>query len=93
MTLLKRAARALCALCFGLAVCFSSSSAQAAAYADFRADVQYRLDGKNVKNCGSVMSSGPFARMDLDLGSAGGFTLLIDTREHMLRVLSQRLKA
>ena len=91
MTLLQRAAHILCALCLGLAV--SAPFAQAAAYADFRSDVQYRVDGKSVKTCGSAMSSGPCARMDLDLGSAGTFTLLIDTREHLLRVLSQRLKA
>lgn len=93
MVVLQRAAHVLCALCLGFAVCFSSSVAQAAAYADFRADIQYRIDGKIVKNCGTALSSGPYARMDLDLGSAGTFTLLVDSREHMLRVLSQRLKA
>lgn len=94
MAVLQRAARALCALFFGAAVClFAASSVQAAAYADFRSDIQYRVDGKTVKTCGTAVSSGRFARMDLDLGSAGGFTFLVDTGEHMLRVLSQRLKA
>ena len=93
MVVLQRAARHVCALCLGFAVCFCASFAQAAAYADFRSDIQYRIDGKTVKNCGTALSSGPCARMDLDLGSAGVFTLLVDSREHMLRVLSQRLKA
>ena len=93
MVILQRAARAAGALCLGLAVCLLASSAQAAAYADFRSDVQYRIDGKNVKNCGVATSSGSYSRLDLDLGSAGGFSLLVDADGHMMRVLSHRLKA
>ncbi|WP_418765590.1 hypothetical protein [Mailhella sp.] len=93
MVVLQRAARAVGAFCLGLAVCLSAGSAQAAAYADFRSDVQYRLDGKAVKTCGSAMSSGSSSRLDLDLGSAGAFSLLVDANERMMRVLSHRLKA
>ena len=91
MPALQRAARLLCALCLCLGIC--APSAYAAAYADFRSDVQCRIDGKSVRTCGAAMSSGEYSRLDLDLGKAGGFTLLIDSRNHMLRVLSQRLKA
>ena len=91
MPALQRAARLLCALCLCLGIC--APSAWAAAYADFRSDVQYRIGGKSVHACGAAMSSGHYSRLDLDLGKAGAFTLLIDSRNHMLRVLSQRLKA
>lgn len=91
MDALQRAVRLL--LCVGAVLLVAVTSAQAAAYADFRADIVARVDGKAEKNCGMVMASGPGARMDLDLGSAGAFSILVDDREHMLRVLSHRLKA
>lgn len=90
MSLFKRAAQAAA---FLFAFASFASGALAAAYADFRADVQFQLEGKTVRTCGAAMSSGPFARMDLDLGKAGEFSLVVDTREHMLRVLSHRLRA
>ena len=88
--LLRATGRVLCPCPVALPPC---SSAPAPAYADFRSDIQVRVDGKPLRTCGTAMSSGDFARMDLDLGSAGAFTLLVDTREHMMRVLSRRLKA
>ena len=93
MKLFKCAARMTAALCTCLFLLSPVASAEAAAYADFRSDIQVRGDGKTVKTCGTVMSAGPFARMDLDLGNAGSFALIVDTEQHMLRVLSSRLKA
>ena len=78
---------------FLLCLVLSASGAHAAAYADFRADVQFQREGKVVRSCGSAMSSGPYARMDIDLDKVGAFSFIVDTREHMLRVLSHRLKA
>ena len=90
MSVLKRALRsaavAFCVVC-------APSCAMASAYADFRADIQFQREGREVRTCGAAISSGPFARMDLDLGRAGEFSLIVDTREHMLRVLSHRLRA
>ena len=93
MKVLQRVACMTAALCTCLLVLFAGTSVQAAAYADFRSDIEVRVDGKAVKTCGSTMSAGSFARMDLDLGSAGGFALIVDTQQRMLRVLSARLKA
>ena len=86
-----RAARLLLGVC--LVLLAAAPSALAAAYADFRSDIEVRVDGRENRTCGTAMSSGHSSRMDLDLGSAGRFTLLVDSREHMLRILSQRLKA
>ena len=89
MTLLQRTAGiAVFLLCLVV-----SASGAYAAYADFRADVQFQREGKIVRTCGSAMSSGPFARMDIDFDKAGRFSFIVDTREHMLRVLSHSLKA
>ena len=90
MTVFQRAARA--ALCL-LGLFFFCGEALAATYADFRADIEYRREGGAVRHCGSAMSSGNYARMDVDLGSAGAFALIVDTQQNMLRVLSYRLKA
>ena len=90
MTLLQRTAGIAV---FLLCLVVSASGAYAAAYADFRADVQFQREGKTVRTCGSAMSSGPFARMDIDFDKAGRFSFIVDTREHMLRVLSHSLKA
>ncbi len=90
MTVFQRAARA--ALCL-LGLFFFCGEALAATYADFRADIEYRREGGAVRHCGSAMSSGHYARMDVDLGSAGAFALIVDTQQNMLRVLSYRLKA
>lgn len=78
-------------LFFGMLV--FCGEALAVPYADFRADIAYRQEGKSSRHCGSAMSSGRYARMDLDLGSAGAFALIVDTQEHLLRVLSYRLQA
>ena len=90
MSVFQRAARAVLFLVGLMMFC---AEAQATAYADFRADIEYRQEGKAVRHCGTAMSSGSFARMDIDLGQAGSFALIVDTQERMLRVLSFRLKA
>lgn len=91
MSALQRAARLLLGVC--LLLLAAAPSALAAAYADFRSDIEVRVDGRESRTCGTAMSSGYSSRLDLNIGSAGQFTLLVDSREHMLRVLSQRLKA
>ncbi len=91
MYALHRAARLLLGVCVILLAV--APSAFAAAYADFRSDIEVRVDGRNSRTCGTAMSSGSNARLDLTIGTAGQFTVLVDSREHMLRVLSQRLKA
>ena len=74
-----RAARLLLGVC--LVLLAAAPSALAAAYADFRSDIEVRVDGRENRTCGTAMSSGHSSRMDLDLGSAGRFTLLVDSRD------------
>lgn len=78
---------------FLLAALFTPFSSGAAPHADFRAALEYK-DGKHpVKNCGSSAVSGELARLDVRLGKAGYFTLLVDMQGGRMRVLSQKLKA
>ncbi len=67
--------------------------AGAAAYADFRSDIQIREGAKPARTCGTAMSSHNFARMDVQLGTAGDFSFIVDMQGRRMQVLSHRLKA
>lgn len=76
-----------------VAVLLIPFSSYAAPYADFRAGLEYK-DGKHpAQSCGSAAVSGELARLDVRLGKAGFFTLLIDMKSGRMQVLSQKLKA
>lgn len=81
------------AAAFLLAAVLMPFPSDAAGHADFRAGLEYR-DGKHpVRSCGSAAVSGELARLDVRLGKAGYFTLLVDMQGGRMRVLSQKLKA
>ena len=78
---------------FLLAAFLMPFPANAASYADFRSALEYK-DGKHpAKHCGAAAVSGELARLDVRLGKAGYFTLLVDMQGGRMRVLSQKLKA
>lgn len=65
----------------------------ASPYADFTADVEYSDSGRGARTCGTATASGAKARMDVNLGRVGVFTLLTDTESRQMYALSQKLKA
>ena len=62
-------------------------------YADFRAHIEYKDGERAAARSGAAMASHRHARLDVRLGKAGDFTLLVDMEARKMRVLSQRLKA
>lgn len=67
--------------------------AEAAPHADFRAGVEYRDGDRAPRKGGSAKVSGELARLDVRLGKAGYFTLLVDMQGGRIQVLSQKLRA
>lgn len=65
----------------------------AAVRADFHADVFYQEGSKKTQPCGMVKASGHCVRLDVQLGKAGIFSLILDERAKRLSILSQSLKA
>lgn len=60
--------------------------------ADFQADLLYSDSDTKPRKGGTAMAQGTQARLDVRLGKAGDFTLLVDREARRMRVLSQRLK-
>ncbi len=75
------------------AVLLWMTPAVAAPHADFHATLVYEDEGGPARACGFAMTAGSCARLDVRLGMAGEFTMLVDMEARMVRVLSQRLKA
>ena len=73
-----------------LGLTLDGSSAPASPHADFRAGIEYSDRGRDSRSCGSAASSGAGARMDVDLGRVGVFTLLVDMEGRRMSVLSQK---
>lgn len=63
------------------------------AYEAFRADLLCVNGGSPEFRCGDVMAGRSHARLDVMLDKAGGFRVLVDAKEKVLRVLSEKLKA
>ncbi len=80
----------LALLCFLLAL---ETNALAAVRADFRADVFYQEGSKKFQPCGMAWASGVCIRLDVQLGKAGTFSLILDEKAKRLSILSQNLKA
>ena len=76
-----------------LAFLLISFSAQAAVLEDYRALLKCQDGAREAQSVGRVMTNGSHGRLDVRLGKAGDFSLLIDSEEKKLRVLSHRLKA
>lgn len=80
---------AVCAVVTFLAVPVGGS---ASALDGYRADLLCSEGKEAGWTVGSVMATGKLARLDVDLGKAGLFTLLVDGDAGRMRVLSQMLK-
>ena len=76
-----------------MSVFFGEYDASASVRADFRADVLYQEGDKEPRTCGMVRASGPFVRLDVQLGKAGDFSFILDEKSKHLYVLSLSLKA
>ncbi|WP_446424146.1 hypothetical protein [Mailhella sp.] len=83
----------LLAAALALSLTLGDAPASASPYADFTAAIEYSDSGREARPCGTAAAAGAKARMDIDLGRVGVFTLLIDTESRQLYVLSQKLKA
>lgn len=81
------------AAALALGLMLSGAPSLGAPYADFQAGIEYRDGDRPARTCGMAAASAERARMDVDLGRVGVFTLLVDMEEHQMRVLSQKLKA
>jgi len=76
-----------------LAFLLTAFSAQAAPREDYRAVVKCQDGVRDAQSIGRVMTNGSHGRLDVRLGKAGDFSLLVDGEEKKLLVLSHRLKA
>jgi hypothetical protein len=83
----------LLAAALALGLMLDSAPAPAAPHADFRAGIEYSDSGREARTCGTAAASGTRARMDVELGRVGVFTLLTDVESRQMYVLSQKLKA
>lgn len=75
----------------GMMVMLVLWSAGDAMCADFRAVLMFSRGDQPPENCGEAFSCGELARLDVDLGELGRFTLLLDARAARMQVFSWKL--
>ena len=79
-------------LALAVFACLLAPPAVVAAPEERRAELLYQKEGGEPRRGGEAMVCGRHARLDVQLGKAGLFTLLVDGEAGKMQVLSQRLK-